>query len=92
MEAEAILKYLAEHGPQTTFRLASALGIERARVISILDSLAKKEIIEFKRGMARALKKALPKQAKLEKRKRAIKKKPKAIKLKKLKRLTIKAR
>lgn len=78
---EAILKYLIEHGPQTTFRLASVLGIDRGIVVDILNKLAEEKVIEFERGVAKALRKKLPKtRVKLKPRKLKAKKEEKEIK------------
>ncbi len=63
-EPESILEYLAMHSPQTTFKIASALRINRTKLIAILDRLGKEGKVEFRTGLV-LLAKKLP--SKLEK-------------------------
>ncbi len=73
---ETIFEYLARHGPQSTFRIARELGIARESVVDVLKRLSKEGRIEFRRGLAIALKK-IPSKLKVTK--------PKKIKRPKIK-------
>ena len=50
-----VLEYLKK-GPTNTYKLASELGIDRHKILSILKELGKKQLIEFKSGIVRFLK------------------------------------
>ena len=47
-----ILEYLKKEGPTNTFRLARDIGLERHKLLNLLEKLEKKGAIEFKHGLA----------------------------------------
>jgi len=51
-----ILKHLKKQGQTNTFRLARDLGIDRHKILKIIEKLEKKYLIEFKSGTVKFLK------------------------------------
>lgn len=51
-----ILKYLEKAGPTNTFRLSSVIGIDRAKLLSLLKTLEEKQAIRFEYGNAAFIK------------------------------------
>jgi len=47
-----VLGYLKEKGPTNTFRLAGDIGLERHKLLHILEKLEEKGIVGFKHGLA----------------------------------------
>ncbi len=47
-----ILTYLEKNGPTNTFRLSSVMGIDRAKLLSLLKKLEEKQAIRFEHGNA----------------------------------------
>lgn len=47
-----ILEYLKKAGPTNTFRLASVMGVDRAKLLNLLKKLEERGVIGFERGNA----------------------------------------
>ena len=74
--ATKVLEYIKKHGQTNTFRLASELGVDRSRILNIVEKLEEKEAVEVRSGIVfflkfpRKEKKAVKKVAKPKKKAR----------------------
>lgn len=51
-----VVEYLEKQGPANTFKLASDLGIDRDKILNVIEKLSEEQAIEFRFGIVQLLK------------------------------------